>query len=386
MNPSCLKHLSAMRRASRGMIALAATLVLLLLATPADAATVAIDDFSVAQGPYSLSAPAQIGLTNGGVVSDAGILGSERDIQTTLLNGAFNNIDVIAFGGQLSHSQGATVTATTLVVWDGADGDQTTIDPTGLGGVDLTDGGTQDALRVRLASADLGSTLIIEIFTDGANSSTATLSLAGGALNQDFDVPYSSFVVNLGTGADLTNVGAIALTIDGSAVAALDVIIELLQTTSLVTGEKTVNDLNGNTADPGDVLEYSVVLANADDGSDADASSVVFTDTVDADAFLDCTAPGDPTTTQGTVSACVEGYGGSLTVDIGTIAEATSVTVTFQTTIRDPLPGGKTLCNQGSFTYTGLTGRSTDDPGTGTADDATCLNALPVELMSFRVE
>ncbi|MCP4658271.1 MAG: hypothetical protein GY856_22895, partial [bacterium] len=364
------------RRTSRGTAGILAVLLLSLAAGHvAQAQPITIDDFTTNQGPLTLTAPGQVGSTLPDTVSGGGILSSERDIEVALLGGGFNTVEVQVLNGfGCSHSQGVSVTATATLVWDGADGNAAVIDPTGLGGVDLTVGGTQDAFLLSLISADLNSTLALSVFTDAGNASDMTLNLPGGAANDAFAIPYNTFATFVGAGADFTNVGAVVLTIDGSAVSALDVNIELLRTTALVAAQKTATDLNGGNVEPGDVIEYTVTIENADDAGDATATGVTFTEALVGNLELDCTAPGDPATTQGTIAICTGGAGGGFSANVGDVVDGDIITITYRVTISDPVGMGVIqVCNQGTVASDTLTAVLTDNPGTVTPDDALCL-------------
>jgi hypothetical protein len=96
------------------------------------------------------------------------------------------------------------------LVYDG-DNDATTLDPIGLGGVDLTMGG---ATRILLASlSDQDTDLTMTVYSDAGNASElmAVAPMGGDFTNVEF--AFSDFVPTIGAGADFTSVGAIALSI-----------------------------------------------------------------------------------------------------------------------------------------------------------------------------
>jgi hypothetical protein len=165
--------------------------------------------------------------------SGGDILGGERDIQITIDAGTTtgNRLSSGVGTSLLSVGYEPSIEGTAEIVWDGPDGDATSIDFTGLGGVDLTESGAQDAFIIRINSDDLAASLIIEVFTDSGNSSTATLNLPGSIFSpEDRTVPFSSFTANLGTGADFENVGAIVLSVTSTT--PLDLEIDSFGTTS----------------------------------------------------------------------------------------------------------------------------------------------------------
>ena len=138
-----------------------------------------------------------------------------------------------------------------------------------------------------------------------------------------------------------------------------------------------VVDVDGDgQADPGDTVEYTATVSNT---GDQDASDVSYTQTVDAQTSLSC-ATVDPGA--GTLTACTDGAGGALTVDLTTIAGETTLfkrqataTITFQATVNVPLSSSVTeVSTQGTVEFTGDSGTEsvvTDDPETTPLGNAT---------------
>ncbi|HEV2764506.1 MAG TPA: Calx-beta domain-containing protein, partial [Pyrinomonadaceae bacterium] len=78
------------------------------------------------------------------------------------------------------------------------------------------------------------------------------------------------------------------------------------------------------------------------------------------------------------VTAAAFDHNGTVHINIGTLPAGDSVTITFQVTVNDPIPAGTTqVCNQGQVSGTNFSTVNTDDPGTGTAGDATCTPVQP---------
>jgi hypothetical protein len=93
--------------------------------------------------------------------------------------------------------------------WDG-DSDPDVLDPTGLGGMDLTQGGVNTGILVRLTS-DLETDLTFEIYTNANDFSTLTLPIPAGIVAyQDFFFDFASFTPT-NAGANFASVGAIVL-------------------------------------------------------------------------------------------------------------------------------------------------------------------------------
>ena len=201
-----------------------------MLVSSAQAVTLVIDEFTELQGPLQRTAPGDIGIPVSDSMAGVAAIGGERDIEVNMTAGnAFAVIRVFT-NGEYNHGQEPSVTGASEIVWDGPDGDGSTLDPVGLGGVDLTAGNTQDAFNLVLSSADLNSTLELEVYTDAGNVSAHTIALPGAVASpESLVIPYSVFTPLAGAGADFTNVGAILFRIDGNAVPALDVVVDLLE-------------------------------------------------------------------------------------------------------------------------------------------------------------
>jgi hypothetical protein len=73
----------------------------------------------------------------------------------------------------------------------------------------------------------------------------------------------------------------------------------------------------------------------------------------------------------------------SFPVSVGTLQAGESVTILFQVTLNDPLPGNVTqVSNQGTVSGSNFSNVLTDDPGTGTAGDPT---VTPVAAFAFSI-
>lgn len=149
-------------------------------------------------------------------------IGNERDlfVQLTSANGRVElsaNSDVpdhLDFG-TLSGSSGLG-----RVVWDGADGNATTLNATGLGGVDLT---ANSADRITLlAGTELGGEVTINIYSSAGQVSRSTFAIPATNMalaTASVSILFSSFTPVSGGGADFTDVGAIELILEPTAVA-----------------------------------------------------------------------------------------------------------------------------------------------------------------------
>jgi len=336
-----------------------------------------IDSFETNQAPVALTVGQDVGSAGASTASGSGILGSERDLWLALADGKIDGtrLEARISGGVLSIASGLGVEGAVHLEWDGADADSQTLDPTGLGGVDLTNAGQQDAFRLSLSFADKPVDFTLDVFSDEQNASHLTATSPGKihATTVDLVLPYTDFVPASGTGATFTNAGAVALVIAISG--APDMIIDSIDTTSLLTASKTallVEDADGDgQAGPGDTLQYTITISNPDDGYNADATGVVFSDTLDPNTTL---VANTVTINQGTVTTGNDAGDSGVEVAVRTLADGVSVTIMFQATINTGLPAAVTeISNQGFVTSDTLIDLPTDDPATDAVADATII-------------
>jgi Bacterial Ig domain len=358
----CLLILVATTAATLGFAASAAAL--------GGGTPVVIDDFSANQPALTLTFP-PAGTSATTEVTGSGILGGERDMGLNLTSGviAGNTVSSVVSSGVLSYSQDATITGSAALSWDGADS-SSTLNPTGLGAVDLTAGGTQNALDLNVAFDDLPANVSLTVTSDAGNASAATLTTPGLIFSPlHFVVPFSAFTATVGAGADFTSAGAIELTM-GSNVTAPDIVVDSLTTDALLTAPLTAAltfDANANgLADPGDRITYTTTISNPDDALDAASTATTFALTPDSDSSL---VAGSVATGQGSVSSGNAPGDTSVAVNIGTIADGGSVPIIFEATVSaNP---SSPLSAQGTVMATGLSALRTDDPGVAGSADPT---------------
>ena len=339
-----------------------------------------IDDFSDSHPLlFSVGSGSSTAGFNAGLM-----LGGERDLDVSVSVGSIASIEVTT--GVLNFGLTAGTTGNGFITWDGADGlpSSTDIDFTGLGGIDLTNAGTLDGINITIDSTDVVGSIVLTVYTDGANSSSFTLALPSGiAAATQFFLPFTSFSVNSGTGADFSNVGAITMDVSGSD---LDALISLIQAESSLTATMTdalfVDNDFDVVASPGDTIRYTVVVNNPDDGANFLTSGVNFGLSVDPNSSL---VVGSVTSSQGTVAAGNSPGDTSISVNIGSIADSSSVTVTFDAVINSSLGSSITqISTLGLVTSDDLvSGIFTDDTAVGGMTDPTITPIVKTVLGDF---
>lgn len=158
---------------------------------------------------------------------DGAVLGGERDMYvelTDVSNSPLSALASVALGsydGKLLFASGPGAVGQAKVVWDGVDGNGQLVNPTGLGGIDLTeaDGNTMTGIALTSGADHPDAHIMMRVYTDANNwsefTTTVPESVGGAATGQAVfhfdDVPTAKG----GNGADFTNVGALELTFEG---------------------------------------------------------------------------------------------------------------------------------------------------------------------------
>jgi hypothetical protein len=169
-----------------------------------------------------------------GAVADATILGGFRDLWVTNLSGGITNVagsSINVTAGNLFFSTDSSATGVGEIQWDGDDSATGVnpiydINPTGLGGIDLTQGGTLNAFELITIFSDLNWVFEITMYTDATNWTKVSLDATQVSSPSTSFIPFSAFTndalcgtygaapgVNAitcsGTGADATDLGAL---------------------------------------------------------------------------------------------------------------------------------------------------------------------------------
>jgi hypothetical protein len=142
----------------------------------------------------------------------ASIIGGEVDVKVQDLSGQATFEESFSIYDQYNKMEwinGVGDFSIATITWDGNDNDANTLNATGLGGIDLSTGGNFGFL----AQTDIGKLKItLRIYTDASNYSESVFTYdQAGTPHYNIPVEFTSFTVAGGTGADMTNVGAVQL-------------------------------------------------------------------------------------------------------------------------------------------------------------------------------
>jgi PKD repeat protein len=307
-----------------------------------------------------------------------------------MLTGLFGTQNVFAGPplNSLYHAQQPLMTGWTRVSWDGDDNDSVTLNPTGLGGLDFTDGGSNSGLHLHINSANGPADLLFTAYTDGANISTATLSLSSSTANQSFFIPFTNFTPLAGTGADFTNMGAFELLLDGSATPGFQIFLNTLALSSYDLGDlptaynlTTIAD-DGARHLMGDLYLGAAIDGEADgqespDADGDDTNGIDDEDGVSAVGTWIVGANGGSVDVLASSAGCLSGWidwdNNNNFTDVGddviVMAEVTAGT----NTILFDIPAGTVLANTTFFSRFRLV------PDSGTSPD--CSDDTPVVLI-----
>jgi len=294
-----------------------------------------VDDFSVAQTGVKSSF---VGSTVSGAVQGSAdvILGTERDLVATLLvdNTAITEDGVELFVSSFLQAMKYSVDTANRgigeIQWDGLDNGAAVFDTTGLGGVDLTADG-DNAFGWYWRSSDIPANVTLEVTDMNGGSSVLPYYNPGSFVanfqttNLRLTFPYYAFNGD----ADFTNVGGVRIRFESPG--EVDLEVGPFFTERIVNETKT-QDIS--TGVEGDIITYTIVVANPDDDYDAPANEVLIVDAL-ADGLELIT--GSVTTSRDgqadpTIIVTSGNAPGNEDVEVValSIADGESITVTFQ--------------------------------------------------------
>lgn len=164
----------------------------------------------------------------------AGILGGDRELELVNSGPDNNVVTANAISGSYQHNNG-TGAGTSLLRWDGVGGGDGL--DFGLGSVDLTEGGANNSVQIKVLTADLSnSSVTMTFYTDIDSFSTVGVNIPTGASDHFFLL--SDILASLDIGVDgvtLTNINAIEMFMNGGA--GFDLSMDFIQTTPALPPE-----------------------------------------------------------------------------------------------------------------------------------------------------
>lgn len=231
------------------------TLLALLLAITVVvyAADVTIDQFNGVEQNLNIATGTAFDVTN-----DGSTIGGERDFELIWLSG--NTVSLRSnsvASGFLAFSSETGTQGRATVTFDGDDNDAVVVDANGLCNptcLDLTDGGLNGYLRVRVVENDLGTTVHFRLYNGSTGDTNDYIEYAlalPGSITPgqavDFMMPFGSFT-SYGAGANPNSVGAIQVFYNrGTATTAVDVAIDFFDATGLGLEYGDLPDVYGTT-------------------------------------------------------------------------------------------------------------------------------------------
>ena len=180
--------------------------------------TQTIDSFSSSQS-VTVSNLGQ--MTSASTIAAPDALGGYRNIYEQLTSSyGESDIESNAWSqGLLEYNSSATGAATRYVAWDGNNSaNPAVVNYTGLGGVDLTDGGKATGVEFQMGADHDNGTITIVVYKDAGDYSMATVTVpnTGGAATGSVFVPFNNFTLGAGSGANFSDVGAVVMKITGN--------------------------------------------------------------------------------------------------------------------------------------------------------------------------
>ncbi len=246
-------------------------------------AQVVVDDFSTNQATITDPPGGASTATTAGV----DILGLRRGLRVFNLAGAGPTSAGVA-AGALSFSVAATTPDSrgeALLIWDG-DVDPLTVNPTGLGGVDLTATATQGGFRFEVDSASAGAWMLLTVYEDATHVSRVARALPAIGAPVGLFVDFAELAAAPGAvgPADLTAVGAITLRVGGTE---QSIVLSRIATAPPALAASKVDRTPAGApipgaGQPGDQIRYRITISNSGGGADG----VALTDTLDSNLAL----------------------------------------------------------------------------------------------------
>jgi uncharacterized repeat protein (TIGR01451 family) len=289
-----------------------------------------IDSFS--STPQYVSGSLHGGETGTSSESAPEAIGGHRNlyVQLTSAGGAVDMGADSDWPGLLDFASNSASSGTYWVNWDGDNSNPAVLNPTGLGGRDLTSQGASTGIELNAADDRDNGTLMFKVYTDANDWSWASVPLTDtgdGSLNGGDSqfVAFSSFTAGGGTGANFSDVGAIQLAINGAntadgQVGPINAVGPVVFSTNFVNAAEAdlavVKTAAPNPVVAGNQLTYTFTTTN---NGPSGATGVTLADTLPAtEQYVSSTS------SQGTVT----NNNGVLSVQLGSLADGATATTT----------------------------------------------------------
>jgi uncharacterized repeat protein (TIGR01451 family) len=268
-------------------------------------------------------------------------IGGHRNlyVQLTTTGGAVDLGADSDWPGMLDFGSDAASNGVFWVNWDGSNSNAAVLNPTGLGQIDLTSQGAATGITLAAGDDHDSGQLTLKVYSDAGDWSWATVSMQNttdGSPGSSTFVPFSSFNVGGGAGANFSKVGAIQLSISGlnaadGEVGPVQTAGPMLLTANLANTPQVdlsvVKTAQPSPATAGGQLTYTFTTT---DNGPGNATGVTLSDTLPAgETYVSSTS------SQGTVV----NNDGTLTVNLGSLSDGATATTTVVVTLSPSASG-----------------------------------------------
>lgn len=306
-----------------------------------------IDSFETTQSTSALPPPVssdQSSLSLGGTE----VIGGERDLAVELQAGTSEvqlRVNPFGLSDVLIFDSSAGTTGLREVTWDGVDNDGDTL-AMGLGGIDLTQGGTLQGITSLMGVDANGANARFRIYQGNSGNFsevTRAIPVTGGAATSWVFIPFTDFV---GT-VDASNVDAIQLFIDTGndsvdgqidSIGVLGPKINDFQNDVQIDLELT-KTTTSTTVNNGDQVTWTLSLSNNAANANVPATGIVVDDVIPAGVSFVSATPSVGTYTNGT-----------WTLTGVSLAPGATETLTLVTSVDGAIAGGTVLENVAEVT------------------------------------